>query len=291
MEIRRVVERFPKLFPPIFKDCSYRLITNKLTWVLIAILMLPCALGLLVYYEFSDDRLSEEVDGDTIYYNDDGGLLHEDLRDTFLTFSEFFGMGFIALLLGIMFSSELISEEYNNKTMQLFRTSPIHPLEIITYRYLTGVITGVILLGLYSSLFYIVIMMGAGIHGIVEDLNVLLLVIKIILLSWIGFLSIFCAINVYFERPYLICFIYWLLWEQIISGQNYQQLTITHYINSITYDALLEMKWNITASDYGLVNSNGDTIATDPLISTIIIIFIAIFFVFVGSRGIAAKQF
>jgi hypothetical protein len=82
-----------------------------------------------------------------------------------------------------------------------------------------------------------------------------------------------------------------LLWEQIISGQNYQQLTITHYINSITYDALLEMKWNITASDYGLVNSNGDTIATDPLISTIIIIFIAIFFVFVGSRGIAAKQF
>ena len=246
MEMRRIVERFPKLFPPIFKDCSYRLITNKLTWVLIAILMLPCALGLLVYYEFSDDRLSEEVDGDTIYYNDDGGLLHEDLRDTFLTFSEFFGMGFIALLLGIMFSSELISEEYNNKTMQLFRTSPIHPLEIITYRYLTGVITGVILLGLYSSLFYIVIMMGAGIHGIVEDLNVLLLVIKIILLSWIGFLSIFCAINVYFERPYLICFIYWLLWEQIISGQNYQQLTITHYINSITYDALLgnEMEYN-----------------------------------------------
>ena len=291
MEMRRIIERFTKLFPPIFKDCSYRLITNKLIWVLIAILILPCALGLLVYYEFSDDRLSEEVDGDTIYYNDDGGLLHEDLRGTFLTFSEFFGMGFIALLLGIMFSSELISEEYNNKTMQLFRTSPIHPLEIITYRYLTGVITGVILLGLYSSLLYIVIMMGAGIHGIIEDLNVLLLVIKIILLSWIGFLSIFCAINVYFERPYLICFIYWLLWEQIISGQNYQQLTITHYINSITYDALLEMKWNITASDYGLVNSNGDIIATDPLISTIIIIFIAIFFVFVGSRGIAAKQF
>ena len=28
-ERRRVVERFPKLFPPIFKDCSYRLITNK----------------------------------------------------------------------------------------------------------------------------------------------------------------------------------------------------------------------------------------------------------------------
>ena len=291
MEMRRIIERFTKLFPPIFKDCSYRLITNKLIWVLIAILILPCALGLLVYYEFSDDRLSEEVDGDTIYYNDDGGLLHEDLRGTFLTFSEFFGMGFIALLLGIMFSSELISEEYNNKTMQLFRTSPIHPLEIITYRYLTGVITGVIILGLYSSLLYIVIMMGAGIHGIIEDLNVLLLVIKIILLSWIGFLSIFCAINVYFERPYLICFIYWLLWEQIISGQNYQQLTITHYINSITYNALLEMKWNITANDYGLVNSNGDTIATDPLISTIIIIFIAVFFVFVGSKGIATKQF
>jgi ABC-type transport system involved in multi-copper enzyme maturation permease subunit len=253
--------------------------------------MLPCALGLLVYYEYSDDRISDEVDGETIYYTDDGFLLHEDLREVFLDLSRFFGMGFIALLLGIMFSSELISEEYNLKTMQILRTSPIHPIEILAYRYVSGIITGVAILGLYSTIFYIIVMMGAGIHGIMEELELLALVIKIIILNWIGFLSIFCAINVYFERPYLICFIYWLFWEQIISGQNYQQLTVTHYINSIIYDSLSEMGWIITADDYGLVNSNNDTIATDPLLSALIIFIIGILFIFIGSRGIASKQF
>ena len=53
--------------------------------------------------------------------------------------------------------------------MQLFRTSPIHPLEILTYRYLSGVITGIVLLGLYSTIFYIIVMMGSGIHGITEE--------------------------------------------------------------------------------------------------------------------------
>ena len=291
MEISKMIDRVALLFPPIFKDCSYRLITNKVTWILIAILMLPCALGLLVYYEYSDDRLSEEVDGETIYYTDDGFLLHEDLREIFLDLSRCFRMGFIALLLGIMFSSELISEEYNIKTMQILRTSPIHPIEILAYRYVSGIITGVALLGLYSTIFYIIVMIGAGIHGIMEELELLTLVIKIIILNWIGFLSIFCAINVYFERPYLICFIYWLFWEQIISGQNYQQLTVTHYINSIIYDSLTEMGWIVTADDYGLVNSNNDTIATDPLLSALIIIIIGILFIFIGSRGIASKQF
>jgi len=279
------------LFPPIFKDCFYRLITNILTWIIIVILMLPCAFGLLIYYEFSDDRLYEEVDGEKIYYTDDGELLHEDLREAYLDLSQIFGIGFIALLLGIMFSSELINEEYNTKTMQILRTSPIHPIEIFTYRYLSGVITGVAIIGLYSTIFYIIVMMGAGIHGILEELEVLALVIKIIILTWIGFLSIFCAINVYFERPYLICFIYWLFWEQVISGLNYQQLSLTHYINSIIYDSLSEMGWNVTASDYGLVNSNNDIIATDPFISTLIVFIVGISFIFIGARGIASKEF
>ena len=82
MEINKMIIRAKMLFPPIFKDCSYRLITNILTWIIIAILMLPCALGLLIYYEFSDDRLYEEVDGEKIYYTDDDELLHEDLIET-----------------------------------------------------------------------------------------------------------------------------------------------------------------------------------------------------------------
>ncbi len=76
-----------------------------------------------------------------------------------------------------------------------------------------------------------------------------------------------------------------------MSGQNYQQITLTHYINSIIYDSLIEMGWSVTASDYGLVNSNNDTIATDPLISAFIILIVGISFIFIGSRGISSKQF
>ena len=76
-----------------------------------------------------------------------------------------------------------------------------------------------------------------------------------------------------------------------MSGQNYQQITLTHYINSIIYDSLIEMGWSVTASDYGLVNSNNDSIATDPLISTFIILIVGISFIFIGSRGISSKQF
>ena len=49
------------------------------------------------------------------------------------------------------------------------------------------------------------------------------------------------------------------------------------------------LKYN--PDDYGLVNSNNDTIATDPLLSALIIFIIGMLFIFIGSRGIASKQF
>jgi hypothetical protein len=47
-------------------------------------MLLPCLLGLWYYYEFSDERQFEEVDGDKVYYDSDGGLLHVELREAFL---------------------------------------------------------------------------------------------------------------------------------------------------------------------------------------------------------------
>ena len=111
MEISNVFNRSKNLFPPILKDCSLRLLINPLTWVLIVIMLLPCFLGLWYYYEFSDERQFEEVDGEKVYYGDDGGLLHVELREAFLNLSSLFIVKFIGVLLAIMFSSELINEE------------------------------------------------------------------------------------------------------------------------------------------------------------------------------------
>ena len=90
MEISNVFNRSKNLFPPILKDCSQRLLVNPLTWVLVIIMLLPCFLGLWYYYEFSDERQFEEVDGEKVYYGDDGGLLHVELREAFLNLSSLF---------------------------------------------------------------------------------------------------------------------------------------------------------------------------------------------------------
>ena len=169
MEIKRILpeivdigKRAKNLAPPIIKDCNYRLLANKLTWILIAILLLPCLLGVWVYYDFSDERQMQEINGEKIYYDEDGEPLHEEGRFAFLELSQLFSIGFIGIIMAIMFSSELINEEYLQKTMQLLRTTPIHSFEILLYRYITGVLCMFGILGIYSIIFYLTTMMAAA---------------------------------------------------------------------------------------------------------------------------------
>ena len=108
MEISNVFTRSRNLFPPILKDCSQRLLVNPLTWVLVIIMLLPCFLGLWYYYEFADERQFEEIDGEKVYYGNDGDLRHVELREAFLNLSSLFIVKFIGVLLAIMFSSCLL---------------------------------------------------------------------------------------------------------------------------------------------------------------------------------------
>ena len=294
MEITAIFSRSKNLFPPIMKDCSQRLLINPLTWILIAIMMLPCLLGLWGYYEFAEDRQIEEVGGEKIYYNENGELMHENLREFFMTFSSLFIIKFIGVLLAIMFSSELINEEFNRKTMQVLRTTPIMPLEIIFYRYIAGVFCMFGILALSSIVMYVILMMGAGIHGIIEELEVLWLVIKTVLFESIAYLGIFCLISAYFERPFLLGIVYWIIWEMIVSGTQYQQITVSHYLESIRFDGLKEMGWNVTAEDYGLtkiVNNEVVNIATEPITAMLILIGIGLGTVIWGARGLGNRQF
>jgi hypothetical protein len=134
-------------------------------------------------------------------------------------------------------------------------------------------------------------MMGSGQHGIIENLDALLLILKVLLLESIAFMGIFCVFAIYFNRPFLIGIAYWIIWESIVSGQNYQKLTVTHYLNSILFDSTKEMSWDVVASDYGLVNSKGAIIATEPLTAVLIIVIIAIITLILGTRGLSNRQF
>ena len=42
--LQTFAKRSRNVFPPIAKDGMYRLLVNKVTWVIIAILLLPCLL-------------------------------------------------------------------------------------------------------------------------------------------------------------------------------------------------------------------------------------------------------
>ena len=294
MEITAIFNRSKNLFPPIMRDCSRRLLVNPLTWILIAVMMLPCLLGLWAYYEFADERQFELIDGEKIYYNDGGGLMHEELREFFMTFASLFIIKFIGVLLAIMFSSELINEEFNKKTMQILRTTPIMPLEIIFYRYIAGAICMFAILALSSMVMYVILMMGAGIHGIMEELDVLWLIIKTVFFESIAYLGIFCLISSYFERPFLLGIVYWILWEVVISGSQYQQITVSHYLESVRFDGLKDMGWNVTAEEYGLtklVDNEVVNIATEPLTAMLVMLGIGLATVVWGARGLAGRQF
>ena len=299
--------RFKNLFPPIYKDCTYRIIKNKLTWIMIVMLLLPTALvfygGLMEYgtLGLEDKRQSTNIDGDKVYYNEDGEIMHEYLAlDIFYGFSTGLGelpgftLGLFGILLIIMISSEIIGEEYTAKTMNILRTTPISPLEILAYRYLSAVIGAISILGSYTILFYIMVMQFSGIHGIMEELDVLVLVLKLIVLESIAFVGIFCMVAVYTNRAFIISFAYWLLWEgliPVIAPNVIQKFTVSHYLNSIEFEGAKSLGWDVSESTYFLEDSVGDSIATEPLAATFVFVFIASLTLFLGSIGIANKQF
>jgi len=299
--------RFKNLFPPIYKDCTYRIIKNKLTWIMIVMLLLPTALvfygGLMEYgtLGLEDKRQSTNIDGDKVYYNEDGEIMHEYLAlDIFYGFSTGLGelpgftLGLFGILLIIMISSEIIGEEYTAKTMNILRTTPISPLEILAYRYLSAVIGTISILGSYTILFYIMVMQFSGIHGIMEELDVLVLVLKLIVLESIAFVGIFCMVAVYTNRAFIISFAYWLLWEgliPVIAPNVIQKFTVSHYLNSIEFEGAKSLGWDVSESTYFLEDSVGDSIATEPLAATFVFVFIASLTLFLGSIGIANKQF
>jgi len=301
MEISEILNRSKNLGIPIVKDCIYRLLMNKLTWILILILVLPGLLGLWVYTNDKDERQVQEVDGDKIYYynsNADFELIglpiHEEVRGAFIDISEVFLIKFIGVLMAIMFASELINEEFNKKTIQILRTTPISSLEIIFYRYIAGVVCMFSLLAFTSLIYYLITMMNAGFYGIKEEFDILLLVIKIILIESIAYIGIFILISVYFDRPFFLGIIYWMLWETIVSGGNYQQVTVSHYLDSILFKGLENMNWNVLTEDYGLIKTAGNNtvdLVTEPLTAIIIVFITAIATIWISAKGMEKRQF
>ena len=301
MEIKDIFNRSKNLGIPIVKDCIYRLLMNKLTWILILILVLPGLLGLWAYTNDKDERQVQEVDGENIYYYNNNaefelvGLpIHENVREVFIEISSLFVIKFIGVLMAIMFASELINEEFNRKTIQILRTTPISPLEIIFYRYIAGVICMFSLLAVTSLIYYLITMMNAGFYGIKEEYDILLLVIKIIMIESIAYLGIFILISVYFDRPFFLGIIYWMLWETIVSGGNYQQITVSHYLDSILFKGLGNMNWDVLAEDYGLIKTAGNNtveLVTEPLTAIIIIFITAMATIWISAKGMEKRQF
>jgi hypothetical protein len=51
------------------------------------------------------------------------------------------------------------------------------------------------------------------------------------------------------------------------------------------------MGWDVAASDYNLINSKEEIIATEPLTAMIVILTVAVVALIIGSRGLANRQF
>ena len=62
-------------------------------------------------------------------------------------------------------------------------------------------------------------------------------------------------------------------------------------MNSILFDSTKAMGWDVEASDYNLINSKEEIIATEPLTAMIVILVVAVVALIIGSRGLANRQF
>ncbi len=110
----------------------------------------------------------------------------------------------------------------------------------------------------------------------------------------IAYIGIFILISVHFDRPFFLGIVYWMLWEMIVSGGNYQQITVSHYLNSILFKGLGNMNWNVSAEDYGLVKTAGETttdLVTDPLTAVIIVFIMALVTIWISAKGMERRQF
>ena len=137
-------------------------------------------------------------------------------------------------------------------------------------------------------------MMNAGLYGIKEELDILFLVIKLLLLESVAYIGIFILISVYFDKPFFLGIIYWMLWEMIVSGGNYQQITVSHYLNSILFQGLENMGWDVLTKDYGLIKSAGNEtvdLVTDPFTAAVIIVILALITIGISAKGIERRQF
>ena len=193
-----------------------------------------------------------------------------------------------------MISSEIIGEEYTAKTMNILRTTPITSFEILAYRYLSAVIGTISILGAYTLIFYIMVMQFSGIHGIMKELDVLVLVLKLIIFESIAFVGIFCMIAVYTKRAFIFSFAYWLLWEGLIpvlAPNILQKFTVSHYLNSIEFDGAKSIGWDVSEGMYFLEDRVGESIATEPLAAIFAFLFIASLTLLLGSIGISNRQF
>ena len=85
-----------------------------------------------------------------------------------------------------------------------------------------------------------------------------------------------------------------MLWEMIVSGGNYQQITVSHYLNSILFQGLENMGWDVLTKDYGLIKSAGNEtvdLVTDPFTAAVIITILALITIGISAKGIERRQF
>ena len=85
-----------------------------------------------------------------------------------------------------------------------------------------------------------------------------------------------------------------MLWEMIVSGGNYQQVTVSHYLDSILFKGLENMNWNVLTEDYGLIKTAGNNtvdLVTEPLTAIIIVFITAIATIWISAKGMEKRQF
>jgi len=260
--VRRILADASTKGAAILEDTFHRLMMRRVTYLLIAILLLP-TIGAYYAHKDASDITDTNSNGEKIIYEEDcdeGGeecdivevTVEKRVVGDFLDVFYGFYLRLMLLIVALSLAIGLIQDEKEDKTLPLLMTTPLTRFELLMYKYaaavplITAIIWGPVVV------FYLLYVSAAGSAAVFGNLGLLGVSLLLIFLSVAAYTAVFFAISTALKHPLLggISFIF--LWEIFLGGWGHsiQKITISHYVRSAALPLLSEF----TGKDEALQN-------------------------------------
>lgn len=297
--VRRFLADAPLKGMALMEDTFDRIVHRKVTYLLMAILLLPNIGSYFWHQEVADiDRYNEdgekvilEVHFEERYDEElDEVILEEVVTEVtvekrsvgdFLDVMFNFHLQLMLLIVSLSLAIGLIQDEREDRTLPLLMTSPITRFELLLYKYATAVPLITCIIWLPVIVFYLTFISAAGSEAVLGNLGLLGVALLLIFLALAAYTAIFFAIATALKRPLLGGVSFAFLWEIFIGGwdNSFQKITVSHYVRSSAVPLLSEFTGKTTALEtLDLLDPSQASLATGWVAALFVMVIVSLSF-------------